>query len=359
MPWNPGLKTVPGEVIDKLSRLEKAGRLFVSHEATSPSDKSEYLRYQMTWLPYLAEIYNRAVDGGAVAERFRPDGQGKYYTEVVDNGKGLLPPCLCGTSERPLEDFHEFFEHQYHNPPNWQGSRYDGITLWVLRRMNEIIDLEKVARSLSSSSSGYARIGVLCGDLRQVRWVSGLFRDGTHYDCQDDASVSAVVDASMSHPSSAYRLADIPIERFIDLCDSLTDARRKFGQEVVRWASTIDAIESPEERRRKLREIRRDEIVPAMHEFNADTRTDLKKIIGVVEGASIAALALGGFAAALCGYYHVPIDGPAVAAATAAGLTVAANAGKGILDRKQETRQTWMAFASALSDEVDRLGPMQ
>jgi hypothetical protein len=230
-------------------------------------------------------------------------------------------------------------------------------TAWT--RAAEITVTQHAMQVLSDALRGYARIGLIGASRRQVQWVSGLLRDLTEYDCQDDPTVSAVIGMTTSRPSPPFRLSDIPIDRFIDLCDALTEARRCFGEEVVRWSSVIAALGTPTERREKLRQIRRDEIAPSMRQFSSDARADLKSILGDISGTQWASLALGGIAAAICMHYQVAPDETIAAAASAAALGAAGNVAKGIWDRKQKRRQTWMAFASALSDEGDRLADLK
>lgn len=319
-------------------------------------------RAAQEWVALFGPAVIRALEAGSVSYAANTGESHRGTGRIVDNGKGMLPPRLWGEYEHPaiataIDDMVKGL--RIDDLPQFPRPLAEAAARAMAARTVEMAIIDLCVDELSRSSPDYARIGMLGGSRRQVQWISGLLRERLAYDYQDDATVSAVIDATMGRPQTSCRLQDIPIRRFVDICDSLADARNRFGQEVVRWSSTIAALESPLDRRERLRQIRRDEILPAMEEFNANMRTDLKKIVGAVEGASIAAIAIGGFAAAVCGHYHVPTDGPAVTAASTAALAVTANAGKRILDRKRETRQTWMAFASALSDEVQRLEGMK
>lgn len=362
--------------LDRVEPLIECGRLVLLDELAVGRwfDAAEAdPTYLPAWHCYFAQRFLQAAEAGSVDVLVERDGMwpSRPKGRLIDTGELMVPPPLLGRdgpirypsldgricSLKAATQLDPLSQSLQAAILEALPSPYS-IVAWdeIHDRACEVLTLEQALRDVEASADDYAHLGVLGYDRRQVQWIAGLLQDRTDFDCQNDRSVSAVMDSAMSH---RFSLTQVPMDRFIDLCDSLAVGRSMFTQKVMGWSSAVAAVDSDPERWEKLRQIRRDEIVPAMRQFNEDAQTNMRKIVGDITGAQVANVILGGIAAAICVCYQAPIDETVVPAAKIAALGAVSNVAKSMWDRKQKSRRTWMAFASALSDEAERLRRMQ
>lgn len=372
LPWS-GAKQVtipPSRDWDKYwerllnsERVALLGADSLNRWASEAREDHENLR---RWGEYFADAVLRAFEADSVDIRWHGDPKLAY---IWDNGKGHFPPNFIGermadmyeqTStmmdigtaamiEDRLRPYEKILKRKRHHSP------LRGATLSAHRRTGELLILCRAMTELSASSPPYARLGLLGQSYQQVKWITGIGAAGIEYNTLDQNQIGTVLSAALPQPSMACRLTDIPYDRFLDICDQLGEARSSFAQHVSRWASDLSSIEHAAERTEYIRKLRRDEIVPAMEQFNSEARTDIKKVLGAVSGDQWTGLALGAIAAGVCLLYGLPID-PATAFVSTAAVGAAGSVAKDMIERKHKNRRTWTAFAAALSDEIGRFG---
>jgi hypothetical protein len=344
------------------------GRILLLEESTYEewSNQVRSLKEDfLTWSIFFAQAMCKAFAQKQVDVEWHDAGHRISF--AWDNGAGVFPSELFPQGEvvlalNPLgvKVYNEIDEHlkinKYYGATEYEAD-FASSSAPIYTQSKLLLDCS--LRYFSENSEPYTRLGILTDSPNQVKWIIGTISAGVEYDCTYPDTSAAVIDAMLGKPSIPYKISDIPIDRFLDICDSLSTSREAFGAQVAKWTDDIASIPAGEERTQKLAKLRRDEIIPAMREFNGQSHKAMRPLLESIAGGQYANLALGAFAAASA--YLVGGSFETIAATGIGGAVAGAvgSIGKHYLSNYYERGRSWMALASALTDELDSWNPKE
>jgi hypothetical protein len=312
-----------------------------------------------------------------------------YYAQVIGRRCALLP----AEDEDPLEA-HEHFtvgrmSRQGPFPPELMPvnalERHDWVPCWdelqkealdflhqVTARRDLAVEgafnavlyaasklaLDAATSQIESAGSAYSRLGVYSTHQDKIAWIAAIYSRKLYLDTGDPEARSLVVQATLGSPAPPLELSSIPIDRFLGICDEFADAREAFVRQVGKWTERVANQHTTRERHHELRTVVRDEIIPAMHDFNDRSRTAFGRVLGDIEGKLWGKLGLGAVSAVAFKGLGLPLDAAILAGTTVAAAETAGAVGRDLLVHRGERRRTWTAFCAALNDQLARFrGP--
>ncbi len=196
----------------------------------------------------------------------------------------------------------------------------------------------------------YTRIGLIARDDNQLNWLVGTACQGTAFEPVADTTLHSIITTMLGDTGKRNSLGDIPIDRFLDLCEELSSARNDFSINLARWSDTLARLPL-QDRDRELAAIRRDEIIPAMMDYNDKGQIASKKVLKAISGEHVGKTLLAVMSVA-SGLVTGALSSPTIGGAFAViGAGIAGSVIKDILNEKAQKTKSWTAFSQALNSE--------
>lgn len=370
---NSDLKANDVEEGRVLQAFLRKGRLQLTDSATlklwSESIESRQDEY-LTWSKFFAHRICEALATGKATVEFHEVGHRISF--AWDDGSGVYPAdlfprrAMSHIAHFDMRRWDQLEDELLHSEPSERFGANDmqaefAISVGPLLANSKLL-LDRAIEGLGDAGGPHTRLAVLGTSPAHLRWMLGTYTKGPAYEPNDVASLTNVLDVVLGRPTGKYKLSSIPVDRFLGLSEDLGPAREAFTLQMAKWSETLVEKISPDEQNKRLAALKRNEILPAIEDFNRKTYKSFRSVLGAVSGSDLGKFAVAAFsmgAAVWAGASSVGSSpqGAAVAGLAAAASGVAGSAAKYSLEKRAERSRTWMAFADALSDELDQWSP--
>lgn len=274
----------------------------------------------------------------------RDDGSGMFPNTLFPRGDFFTSPTFDMNLWDQLEE--EFRQNSFGASSMAADYAINVAPSLAMDRLLINIAMDEFAEEIEP----YTRLGLIAKDDNHLNWLVGTACQGTAFEPVAETTLHSIITTMLGESGKRDTLENIPIDRFLDLCDELSTARSDFSLNLARWSDALARLPL-QDRDRELAAIRRDEIIPAMMEFNNKGLIASKKILKAISGDHVGKTLLAVMSVA-SGLVTGAVSSPAIGGAFAAiGAGIAGTVIKDVLNERAQKSKSWTAFSNALNSE--------